>query len=260
MILQILILIYNVDLDRRKFVPKKSTKKARKALSTSNVPIEWRKCLNKKTTSSFEIIRLVKPCNEEDYTNFPVTAFVRIKACKRVLTFKGISSSRTVKYFLDLPDLLFCITSYAGRRPSHRHAIIQTEQVNVFGLNGRNQLLILPLTNLGIDGELCCNKVKTKIESSDKFDEVLYQHLKDQINRFYVEKFSYDGYGFPIHYNIDHRQGIYHEIWIDWNNKTKANKKFKFNKSPIGYKHFLEKNIVTSHTKNCDRYYRINHD
>jgi hypothetical protein len=260
-------------------VPKKSAKKntVQKVNPPSNVPDEWQKCLKKKTTSSIEIIKLDKFDEESHYDDkscgFVYHVLIRVKACKRVLTFEGIrsinsSSQKSVKYFLDLPDLkyflnlpdlLFHIGCYVNIHQKNSlerrdKVTIETDEVKVFGLNSKNQLLVLPLTNIDKYGYLCCENILTKSNKLD--DQTLFQHLKKQINHFFLEKFNYEGDGLPIYYeqilqkmSVEDRRSraknddfsgfggfevdiAYHKLWTQWNNKNKANKKFNFLKYP----------------------------
>lgn len=240
----------------------------------SNVPLAWRPYLNRKTTSNFEVVRIVYQEEDEDCNGVlkdfdsidgakhlqewslqqphqkmignklvqsykPFVAFVRVKSCKRTLSFKHFRKN-DIQYFLELPDLLFIIDSKI--RKDCRE--IQTRGIKVFGLSSRNQLLNLPLPNIDVgDGDLCCRRLITKLKKSDDFNKALMNHFKTQVGVFFTSKFTYDNLSSLSCYTQSDLEDYYdgfelrvHKILKNWSDKTKENKKFTFKKYPVDLK------------------------
>ncbi len=214
----------------------------------SNISVEWQKYLDKKMTSNFEVIRIEQDKNTN--VTQTVLAFVRVKSSKRILNFEDdrLIEDSTVKYFLDLPDMLFLVNCSVNSECKK----IFSSEVHFFGLDENNQLLILPLTNINDGGELCCDLIGTEFNESNEYDEkVLFKHLKSQVNEFFHEKFNYE-----LSDNIQRYIGnstinehsyefLCHSIWKQWSQDTLQNKKFDFIKYTARETIYFEEYYVT---------------
>jgi hypothetical protein len=207
----------------------------------SNVPVEWQKYLDKNTTSNFEVIRVEE--SQKNLNGFDGVAFVRVKSSKRILNFEAPSGGSTIKYFLDLPDMLFVISFFVNQTQK----IIISNQVDVFGLDENNQLLVLPLTNIDY-GELCCDFINTKYNEYDEYDEkVLFEHLKSQVNEFFHEEFNYElphNMSNYINLNWETIEDDCHSVWKQWSQDTIQNKKFNFVKCSASETIYFEEDYV----------------
>lgn len=189
--------------------------------------------LNKKIKSNYEILHIANHSPIGGLEIERKDVLVRVRSSKRILSFglSGANLNHPIdRYYLELPDLLFLIKTRLSQKQE-----LNTTTIFVYGLNTVNKFLVLPLTNIYDDGQLCCDKLRTKIVVKSQYETCLVKHIESQINCFFNDIFTYD-----VTQSVDRYVDStceetfwidrYKRFWESWQYKTKHNQKFKFSK------------------------------